>query len=345
MDNYGKTKDIIEERIKDLQISEYNLKLDNENGNLVIELPQNDNTDNNYSMLISEGKFEVLDHQTGIILMNNDDIVSATAVTNQSSSSAYDVYLQVEFSKEGTEKLKNISNKYIEYTQEGSEESKIDYITFELDGTTLYTTYFAEEWTSNYIYIPMASSITEEIQLQETYNSVQNIANIINSGKLPIKYSLESDEFMKSTITENSIQLFKYVIYGVLILITIIFAIRFKLKGFELGIINIGFIALYSLFIRYLKVEINFSGLISILTIIILNLVFYYNLLKNKINAKEFNKKFAEFNISIIPFIIIAIVFTLTSNINTLSIGMLTFWGIIVYEIYNFLVLKIILKD
>ena len=343
--NYTKTQKIIENRIKNLKILEYSLKLNNQTGNMVIELPQNDSTDNNYAMIISEGKFEVLDNQTGITLMNNEDVVKATPVTNQSSNGAYEVYLQIEFNEEGTEKLKDISNKYIEYTEEGKEESKIDYIAFKLDGTTLYTTYFAEEWTSNFIYIPIVGDITEQNELEEAYNSAGNIASIINTGKLPVKYSLESDEFIKSTITQNDIELFKYIILGIMILITILFTLKYKLKGFKLGIINIGFVALYSVIIRYLKVQINLPGIISIIAIIIVNLTFYYNILKNKIRNKDLSTKIKELNISIIPIMIIAIVYTLTNNINTLSIGMLTFWGIAIIEVYNLLILKTIWKN
>lgn len=344
VDNYKKTKEIIEKRIKDLSIIEYNIKLNNETGNIVIELPQDENTDNNYSMLLSEGNFEVLDNQTGIILMNNNDIIKASPITNQSSSTLYEVYLQIEFNENGMEKLKDISNKYIEYVGEGQDESKIDYISFELDGTTLYTTYFAEEWTSNYIHIPVATNV-EQANLENVYNSVINIANIINSGKLPIKYSLESDEFIKSTITDDNIKIFKGIILGILILITISFAIKYKMKGLGVGILNIGFVSIYSLIIKFLKVEVNLPGIISIITIIIINISLYYSILKNNINNKDLNKKIKEFNIEIIPFIIIAIVFTLTKNINTLSIGMLTFWGIVISEIYNLLVLKAVLKD
>lgn len=340
VDNYKKTKEIIEKRIKNLKINEYNLKVNNQTGNIVIELPQNADTDKNYSMLISEGKFEIVDNQTGIVLMDNNDIVKVFPTMNQSSTNGYDIYLQVEFNEMGTEKIKNISNKYIEYTEEGKEESTIDYIAFKLDGTILYTTYFAEEWTSNSIYIPIANNITDSNQLNETYTSASYIAYIINSGKLPVKYSLESDEFIKSTITQKNIEIFKYIILGGLILILTILTIKYKLKGLELGIINIGFTAIYSIIIRYLKIEINLPGIIAIISIIIMNLILYYNILKNK----DFNKAIKEFNVLIIPFMIIAIVFTLTNNINTLSIGMLTFWGIVISELYNLIVLKIILK-
>lgn len=345
IDNYEKVRKIIEKRIKGFQVTEYNLKLNRQTGDMVIELPQNENTDNNYSMLISEGKFQILDKQTGIVLMDNDDVVRATQMTNQSTTGAYEIYLQVEFNEKGTEKLRNISNKYIEYTEDGQEETTIDYITIKLDETTLYTTYFAEEWTSNYIYIPIASNITEQSELTDKYNSVKNIANIINTGKLPLHYSLESDKFMKSTITEKNIEMFKYILLGIMFIVTIIFIIKYKFKGFELGIINIGFVALYSIIIRYLKVEINLPGMISVTTIIILNIVLYCYILKNKVKSKDFIKKFKEFNISIIPVIITSIVFTLTNNINTLSIGMLTFWGIVTIEIYNLLVLKTIWKN
>ena len=344
IENFEKTKKIIEKRIKKFKINEYNLKLNNQTGNIIIELPQNEETDNNYSMLITEGKFEVLDNQTGIVLMDNSEVVKAAATMNQSSTNGYDVYMQIQFNEEGVQKLKDISNKYIEYTEEGNEESSIDYVAFKLDETTLYTTYFAEEWTSDVIYIPIANNITDSTQLKETFDSVEKLSDIINTGKLPVKYYLESDEFLKSSITKENIEIFKYGVLSVLIVVSIILAIRFKLRGFELGIINIGFVALYSIILRYLNIEINLPGIISILAIIIINLALYYFILKNNIENNEINKMFKEFNMIIIPFIIIAVVFTLTNNINTLTIGMLTFWGIAICELYNLVVLKIILK-
>lgn len=340
--NYEKTKKIIQKRADYLGINEYLVKLNKESGDITLEMPQNTKTDDNYSMLTSEGKFEVLDYQTGIVLMNNDDIVKAMATTNQSTSGGYDVYLQIEFSKNGAEKLKEISKKYIEYQPEGEEETKIDYITMKLDETTLYTTYFNEEWTSNYIYIPIARGITDEANLKESYNSVNNIANIINSGKLPVKYTLASDNFIKSQITENNIKIFKYLVLVALVFVTILFSIKFKLKGLQLGFANIGFVALYSIILRYLNVSITLPGIVTILSVIILNIAFYYILLNKKI--EEFNKEFIRFNIAIIPIIIISIVFTLSKDINPLSIGMVMFWGIVSKEVYNYVLVKNILK-
>ena len=339
-ENYEKTKEIIEERIKKIEINEYNIKLNNQTGNIVIEFPQNDNTDNYYTMSTSEGKFEIVDRQNGIVLINNNEIISAVPVTNQNTSGGYDIYLQVEFTDDGAEKLKEISNKYIEYIKEGEEETTIDEISVKLDGTELYHSYFGDEWTSNLFQIPLVSNITEQSQMQEAYNYVDNIATIIDTGKLPIKYSLESDEFIKATITDKNIEIAKFIIIGILILITLVFTIKYKLNGLKLGIINLGFLALYSILIRYLKIEINKLGFVSIIVIIIINSALYYNILKNNVSNKDFNKKIKEFTITIIPFIIIAIIFTLTKDINTLSIGMLTFWGIAISEIYNLIVLK-----
>lgn len=344
VDNYEKTKKIIEKRIKNLKINEYNLKLNNQTGNIVIEFPQNEYTDNYYAMSTAEGKFEIIDKQTGIVLINNEDVVSAVTATNQQATGGYEIGLQIEFTDAGAEKLKNMSNTYVEYKKEGEEETTIDYIQINLDGTKLYETYFGVEWTSNLFYIPLVNNIADQTQLQQAYEYVSNISSIIDTGKLPIKYSLESDEFINSTITKENIQIFIYSILALMVLITILFTIKFKLKGLELGILNIGFIALYSIVIRYAKVEINLPGVISILTIIILNLSLYYTILKNKIESKNFGKKIKEFNISIIPIMIIAIVFTLANNINTLSIGMLAFWGIVINEIYNLLILRTILK-
>lgn len=341
IENYELTKAIMEKRLKKSNVNEYNLKLDRQTGNMILEIVENNDTNTNYSLISTEGKFEIIDAQTGIILMNNSDIKSAAPVTNPDATGANAIYLQLELTDEGTRKINEISKKYIEYKQDGEEESKIDYITIRLDDQTIYTTYFNEEWTSNFFHIPVSEAGANEEELKQSYSGAYNVANIINNGKLPIKYILESDEFIKSSITENDVQIFKYIVLSILVLITIIFFIIFKLDGLKYGILNIGFVSLYSIILRYLKVEITLPGIISIIAIILINLVFYYNLLKKKIkNKDEIKQYFYKFNILMLPVIIMAIVFTLSNNINTLSIGMVTFWGFITAGIYNWIFVK-----
>lgn len=343
-ENYEETKSIIEKRIKDLGILDYKIRLDRQNGNIIIELEQNEDTDTNYSLITTLGKFEVKDYQNGIVLMDNKNVKSVNAVSNQSMTGNYSIYLQVEFDKDGTDKLKEISKKYVATTTEDGEEN-INYITIELDGETLYTTYFNEEWTSKYIYIPVIDEISDQEQLNEAYESASKVANIINSGKLPIVYTLQSDNFIKSEITDTQINIFKYSIVAVLFLILIVLTIIYKTKGLMAGFANIGFVSVFSLILKYLNIEITISGIVSLFFVIVLNTIFSIIILKdNKKDNRSFLETFKKYNLSIFPVILLALIFTLTSNINTISMGMILFWGIIVFEIYNITILKILLE-
>lgn len=340
-ENYEKSKKIIEKRIKDLEINDYKIRLDRQSGNMIIEMKQDENTDNNYALLSTKGKFEVKDNQTGIILLNNSQVESANVTTNTTVSGGYKVFLQVIFDEEGTKKLNEISKNYVSTTTE-NEENKIKYVTIELDGATLNTTYFSEEWNSNSLYIPVSDEINDATILKETIDSVQRIANIIDYGELPIQYTLQSDNFVKSAITEKHINTFEYSIIGFLIIVIIVLTVIYKGNGFEIGIANMGFVAIFSLILRYFKVEISISGIIAILSMIILNLAFSIIVLKNR-NA--FNEKFKNYNLSILPVIIFSLIFTLVKNINIQSIGTVLFWGIIIFEIYNITVTKMLIKN
>lgn len=342
--NYKKSRNIIENRMSSLGIQDYKIRLDRQTGNMTIEMKQDKNTDQNYSLIATKGKFEVKDYQNGIILMDNSYIKAVTPITNSNVTGAYSVYLQVTFTEEGANKLKEISNKYnVEKLKNGEE--NIKYISVELDGTVLYTTYFNEEWTTNYIYIPMSENIVDEENLKETYQAASKISNIINSGDLPITYTLQSDNFVKSKINNEQVKLFQYIIIGILILIMIVLSIIFKLHGFVLGFINIGFAALISLVLRYLKIEIALSGIVAILAVFIINLIFIIKILmNNKSNKETFWGIFKKYNLSIFPVMSIALVYTLANNINLISIGMVLFWGIILFEIYNILVTKILIE-
>lgn len=341
--NYKKTKNIIENRLNSLGIQDYKIRLDRQTGNMTLELKQDKDTDNNYTLAMTKGKLEVRDYQNGIILIDNSNIKSVTPITNSTVTGAYSVYLQVTFDEKGAEKLKKISNNYISTVLEDGEEN-IKYISVELDGTALYTTYFNEEWTTNYIYIPLVENVVSEEELKEAYDSASKISNIINSGNLPIVYTLQSDNFVKSEITSEHIKLVEYICLGILIIFMIVVAIIFKLNGLLLGFINIGFVSILSIVLRFLKVDISISGIIAIFVMIAINTIFMIKILKN--NKKElFWNIFKKYNFTILPVMLIAIIYTLTNNICVMSIGMILFWGIIVFEIYNIFVTKMFIEE
>ena len=341
--NYEKTKNIIENRLNFLGVQDYKIRLDRQTGDMTIEMKQDKKTDETYSLVATKGKFEVKDYQNGIILMDNSYIKSVTPITNSNVTGAYSVYLQVTFNEDGENKLKEISNKY--NVSESADGETIKYIAMELDGTTLYTTYFNEEWTTNYIYIPVSENVVGEENIKEVYASASKIANLINSGNLPVSYIMKSDNFVKSDITNEKIDLIKYIVLGILIIVSIVLLIIFKIKGLILGFVNIGFVAILSIVLRILAVEISISGIMALLSVIGINLIFIIKILINsKKEENSFWNIFKKYNLSICPVILISLIYTLANNINLISIGMTLFWGIIVFEIYNILVTKIFIE-
>ena len=62
--NYEKSKEIIQQRLEELQVSDYKVRQNPEYGNIVIELKEDLNTDNIISSLTSVGKFEIQNNDT-----------------------------------------------------------------------------------------------------------------------------------------------------------------------------------------------------------------------------------------------------------------------------------------
>jgi hypothetical protein len=199
-DNFEATKKVIQTRLNKAGISEYDIRLDNITGNLVVEVPDNDDVSVIYELIETKGLVQIIDHQTGLILIDGNHIKSASAV--YSSSDGYQAYLQINFDKEGTELLKEISNKYVALTDDTGE-TTTTYVEVTMDGETLLTTYFGEELSGGAVQIPMGSSTTDADEFSSTYESTSYIANIINNGQTPVVYALNSDNFIKSSVTDN----------------------------------------------------------------------------------------------------------------------------------------------
>ncbi len=75
--NYQMAKIIMEKRLKDMGISEYNVKLNSNTGEIVAEIPENEQTDEAIASLTYVGKFEIKDSETNEILI--EEFVKAGA--------------------------------------------------------------------------------------------------------------------------------------------------------------------------------------------------------------------------------------------------------------------------
>ena len=379
-ENYEKAKKVISERLKAQGIQEYEISLNNDNGDILIQIPENDSTDNLVSNMNSVGKFEIIDSETKEVLMDNGDIKLANVMYGSSSSSTSNgttVYLNIEFNKEGKEKLKNISNDYKkaenttsnnttsdnstdnettknDTTSDSSSTTTEKKITMKIDDQEIMSTSFDEPIENGKLQLSIGNASTDTSTLKKSEEQAISMASILDSGNMPIEYKLDSNEYIKSDVTTTKIKYVEIATAIVILIGLIIFMIRYKANGIMSAISFIGMVSVYSLMIRYTNVTISIQGIIGIIATIILNYVFVNTILSKKKNSK--NKKniddikqgikdgYKEFFIRIIPICIsvIALCFAKWSTIS--SFGMIMFWGIVIIAIYNYLITATMLK-
>ncbi len=370
LENYRKSKDVIEERLKKLKVDNYIIKLDEQTGDIIIELTENDNTDAIISNLGTTGKFEIIDSQTKEVLMDNNDIKLAKVMygsNNQTTtSSGTSVYLYIEFTKEGTKKLEDISNKYVkveestdnaEDTQSESEtenDASENKITMQIDDEEIMSTSFEEPIRTGSLQLSVGTASTDNKTIQEYVNRASNMATVLDTGKTPVKYDVDNNEYILSDITDNELKIIAYIGLAIIILALIVLAIRYKSSGVLGAISFIGLVSIFALAIRYTNVIISIEGIFGIVLVLILNYIFINKLLlklkeKSKKSDKEIVKTsiketYKEFFIKIIPICITVIIFCFIKWVPISSFGMIMFWGITLIAIYNFIVTNSLLK-
>lgn len=344
-ESYEETKRIIQARLEKAQIPEYNIRLDNITGNLILEVPEDENTDIAHELALQQGKFELVDGQTGVILLDNDDIKKVSAIYY--ADTTYQTFLQIEFNKDKVETLKEISNTYVQVTSEtGEDETKT--VELRIDGETFLNTYFGEELTSGILQISMGEATSDYATFVSTYESASYFANLLDNGKTPNVYTLASDNFVQSQITEEMKTLGKLVFAATVAIISIVMICKYRLKGLLGAIASIGYIAITLLAIRYTNVTITLNSLIAFVGVVAVNYVFvfnYLNRLKTDSTKHAFSESIKEINITIIPLWVVAVIFTFMTSSVISSVGMVMFWGLFVQIIYSFLITRTLYVD
>ncbi len=356
VESYKDSKKVIEKRLKKLGADNYRIKLDEQTGDIVIEFTENDQTDSIISNINTAGKFEIVDSQTNEVLMNNSDIKKAKVMYGSDNStgtanSGTSVYLDIEFNKEGKKKLEEISNQYVKVEEENTteeenantEENAIDKeektVTMKIDDETIMSTSFEEPIKIGKLQLSVGSSSTDADTLQGYIEQASNMATVLDTGNMPVKYELGENQYVLSDITKNDIEIAVYVVLGIIVLGIILLFIRYKIVG-TLGIISyIGFISLFMLLVRYTNVVLSVEGILGILMVFVLDYMLINKLLKdNKIESYQ------EFFTKIIPIMILAITFCFIGWVPISSFGMVMFWGIVLIAIYNSIVTNYLLK-
>ena len=319
-ENYETVKNIIEARLKYMNVEDYLLRFDESTGNISLEVPENSSTDYIAQYAITKGEFKIVDNDTSEVLLSNEDLKEAK-VQYSTSTSGTTVYLTIEFNKDAVEKLKNISNTYISSTDaEGKTTTKK--IKMTLDGSTIISTYFQEEISTGIIQLSMGTSTNTS----------------------------ETNRFVYSDITAETL---KIVIIGlciVALIMAICMVIKFKKNGLMGVIADIGFTAVLLLAVRYGNVEISLAGIFAIAVAVVIEYIItmlilneYSKECEKEILIKNVKHLMGKIAICLIPVVVTAVTFALINWEEIASIGMILFWAIIIMIIYNtlMLVLKI----
>ena len=339
--NFEKAKKIIQKRLDSVDLNEYNIRQDMVTGELIVELPDNDNVTLEESLITTIGRITVEDYQNGVILIDDSHVKNATMLA-ANTEDGYQVYIQLVFDDEGKALLKDISNKYRTVVNDAGEEST-EYVSIKLDDQILRSTYFGDTLEDGKIQVPYGQAYTDYAEYVEFAKQSAHLANLIKGDSLPLKYSLSSDNYIRTAATDNMSNIIKIVFLAVILIVSVIMIIKYKASSIKYVAMGFIYVSLLTIICRYTNVAITLNSLVTFLAVIALNYCFYFKLLK-KLQTEESIKvalagSLKEFYISIIPVIIIAIIFTFISNVAISSIGMLLFWGLIMQVLVSLIAL------
>lgn len=227
-------------------------------------------------------------------------------------------------------------------------------ITMKIDDEEIMTTSFDEPLTTGVIQLSVGSATTDTTTLQDYITQAQNVATVLDSGKLPIKYDITKNQYVLSNIEQQDLLYIALAVSIITLIGIIILIIKYKTNGLLAGIAYIGLAAIYMLIIRYANVTISIPSIFATIAMLILNYIFTIMLLKNiKINKEEqkenainkaTSKTYIDFFIRIIPICIIVIAFCFIQWTPISSFGMISFWGLAIIAIYNAVVTRYLLK-
>lgn len=355
-DNYKKAKEIIEkrlEKIKQVQytsagivenkaIDYYTIKQNEETGKIELKLPENANTDMVLRYVATKGDFTIVDNQDNV-LMDNSYIKEAN-VGYSSTSSGVTVYLTIQFDKQGTEKLKEISNTFIKTTdEEGNDTTKK--IKVKIDDSEMLNTYFTEEISNGMIQLSFGTATGNSLA---TYaQEAKNLETLLNAGNLPIVYEADENHYVLSDINKDMLFIPTIVIMSLLVIGIIILIVKYKVKGLLGAISIIGYIATFLIIVRLTNVVITLEGVAGIITSIILEYIsIMYALNKMKENTDlTCNQCFTKFLPILVPIAISTVILCFVKWLPIYSFGMTMFWGIVLVIVYNHVVTKLLVSE
>lgn len=317
VDDYIQAKNTFEKRLKNLKAEDYTISLNKENGVVRIELPENDMTDSYVYYLTVNQETKIAAKDTSETLISDDMVKSIHySYSANQTSGAYQVYAEVQLTKDGQAKLNEILNDYAllateideiesktstddsskDNTEETTTDENTETQTEENQATDSNnettenlkkianlsiagTTYKVSKIDKDKITVKIGSETSNSTSLNNYISQAAEMSMIENSGKLPAKYEISTNRYEYSNITEKQVTNFMIVVGIALIITLIIYSIIYKKSGVLVAISYVGFAAILSLVIRYTNVMISADGISAIIIVLLINLKFNQEIL------------------------------------------------------------------
>ena len=375
IDNYEKSKSIVEKRLKDLGVQEYNLSMDKESGKIYIQIPENSVTDRVVSNITEIGSVELKDSKdSSKVFLTSENFDKAKVMYGGSITTGVSVYLNIQFDKNGKNILKDLSeneyktkeeSKEEESEQEAEEESEEknneetdkkseesneeeqkeeqNKVALYMSGNEVTSTSFEEPVHDGVMSLRMGQVSTDSETVEQTAESASAVAAILNNGVMPLKYKVTENRYIASEIKTTTIR-------NILIAVAVVFALllaymifKNKQKGVLAALGYVAFVSLYLILLREFNVTIAMEGIIGGIIVLALNYIMNMRLIKVKEN-KEYYQTYLDIIMKLIPILAISIIFIFMPVTALSSIGMVMFWGIVLSLIYNITITKHILN-
>ncbi len=349
LENYKSSKETLKKKLDNLKIPEYILDMNESNGEVTIQIPDNEMTEETESMIKKTGSLIFIDLSTFEVVFTTDYVKSSDVVARQGDLEAA-IFLQIKLTEDGITKLNELSEKYKETTEtvtkeDGTTEEQTNKkeLFVLLNGMSLGTTVLENIVYDNTIMIPFAVSNNND-ELNTAMNEAQTESIILNSG-MPILTYEYKNETVQAEITLETVLYYIGAIFVIFLVLFIFIIIRFKAKGFISMYFQIGFFAVMLLIMRLTNVTLTMEGIAGIVIASIVNYVFNYIMLKRTNEPGMYKETNLIFMFNTLPLFIIAIVFTFSTKATLSSFGMTIFWGIIMTYVYNFIFAKYVFEN
>jgi len=357
-ENFVKSKTIIEKRLNALGIQDYNLSLDKSNGTIYLQIPEDDLTDRVVSNVSETGSIELKDSKDEKEVFLTNDNLKKVEYGYGRDNNGYVVSLKIEFNKEGTEILKNLSeNDYKtlpedeEKDEDSSEEKSEDKkdseteesekeeqkeVTLYLSGNATTTTSFDEVITDGTLGLTVGRALQDQNAVNDAFNSAKTISILLNNGPLPIEYEVKQNQYVSTDINANSVKTV-VIVFAIIVAILLIYMVtKYKQRGLLSIISFLGFVAILLLAMRVFNVTIALTGIVGIMLVILLNYVVSLKLLSvDNSDNKAYYKQYTDIVMKLIPLFVISMIFVYMPITLLSSIGMVMFWGIVIILAYN----------